>query len=717
MATRPGEVRINITGNADKLKKATSDATTNLNKFSTDTEGKLGKIGASFSNLGRNIGIGLAAIGAGAVVLGAKAITSASDLGETISKTKVLFGDAADEVIKFSETTARTLGQSKRDALDAADTFAIFGKAAGLTGTDLSGFSTELVTLSSDMSSFFNTSPQDAAAAIGSALRGEYEPIRRYGVLIDDASLKTEALELGIYDGNGALTAQQKTLAVNALIYKKTKDAQGDFARTSDGLANQQRILTATFEDVKAKLGTALLPIMTAVTNYIIDDFIPAFKEFWETHGPAIKEVLGKIVDKAKDVAKWLGEKVPAGIKKLGEFAKDNKPLIYGLAAAIGALAIALLAYKIQVIALQLPLAITAALSLITFSAAAWVVIGIVAAVALLIGVLVYLYFRFKVVRDIVDAVGRVFVSVFKGILEVVKVVVKWIVNRFKDFKNILFGVINSLKERWAKFWKQNGDAVMEAFNHIKNVIFTAFNIIKAFVMFQINAWVAVFKLLGKLLEPVFNMWKAIFEAFFAVLTNAWNAIWAVVKIVWDGIWAAISGAWGLILGVFMAIVHFINGDFGKAWSSIKGAVESAFNGVAGFLKSIWDAIVTVMEAGANSAIDVINLLIKGVNALPGVDFNLIGHVDWNKKPDTAGDSGRTFEATSFRHSGGTVPGAKGTSTLMNLAAGEVVLTAAQAARMNMGGGHTFNVNVSGSNATAADIAREIAWQMKTQGR
>lgn len=707
MATRPGEVRINITGNADKLKKATSDATTNLNKFSTDTEGKLGKIGASFSNLGRNIGIGLAAIGAGAVVLGAKAITSASDLGETISKTKVLFGDAADEVIKFSETTARTLGQSKRDALDAADTFAIFGKAAGLTGTDLSGFSTELVTLSSDMSSFFNTSPQDAAAAIGSALRGEYEPIRRYGVLIDDASLKTEALELGIYDGNGALTAQQKTLAVNALIYKKTKDAQGDFARTSDGLANQQRILTATFEDVKAKLGTALLPIMTAVTSYIIDDFIPAFKEFWETHGPAIKEVLGKIVDKAKDVAKWLGEKVPAGLKKLGNFAKDNKPLIFGLAAAIGALAIALLAYKIQVIALQIPLAITAALSLITFSAAAWVVIGIVAAVAVLIGVLVYLYFRFKVVRTVVDAVGRTFATVFKAIVKVAGVAIKWIVEKFKDFSKSVSGVIRSLTAAWDKWWKKNGAAVMEAFGHIKNVIMIAFGVIKKIVETYIAIYAAIFRTMFAVLKPVIQYVIDIFQT-----------LMPIIKAVWEVIWGYISFYIQLIKDIFMVVVNLINGDFGKAWQSLKDLVGNAWNGIFDIIKSVIDLILAAIRGVVNQTIAMFNLLIRGANLIPGINIPLIP--TWEAAGGNAPkavEEGKTSPSMPFRHSGGTVPGAKGTSTVMNLAAGEVVLTAAQAARMNMGGGHTFNINVSGSNANAADIAREIAWQMKTQGR
>lgn len=197
------------------------------------------------------------------------AVNAASDLNETVSKTGVIFGAAAKDVLAFGETTARTMGISKTAALDAASTFGVFGKAAGLTGTQLATFSTDFTALAADLASFNNTTPEDAIQALGAALRGESEPIRRYGVLLSDAVLKQEALNLGIYDGSGALTAQQKVLAAQAAIYKQTGDAQGDFARTSDGLANQQRILSASLQDTQAAIGKALLPVVQAVLPYL----------------------------------------------------------------------------------------------------------------------------------------------------------------------------------------------------------------------------------------------------------------------------------------------------------------------------------------------------------------------------------------------------------------------------------------------------------------
>jgi hypothetical protein len=262
---------------------------------------------------------------AGIAAAAVPAVNAASDLNETISKTNVIFGEAASEVQAFADTAATSLGQTRQQALDAAATFGTFGKAAGLTGQELASFSTDFTALASDLASFNNTSPQDAVLALGAALRGESEPLRRYGVLLSADAVAAEALALGLVTttvnqdkvniavqkadlalakhnetvakyGEGSmeaaktalqleqaenslntalegttdkLTAQQKTLATQSLIMKATTDAQGDFERTSDGLANSQRILTAQFKDLQAELGQVLLPIVERATKLL----------------------------------------------------------------------------------------------------------------------------------------------------------------------------------------------------------------------------------------------------------------------------------------------------------------------------------------------------------------------------------------------------------------------------------------------------------------
>jgi hypothetical protein len=217
---------------------------------------------------------------AGLAAAAGPAISAASDLGENLSKVGVIFGDSAKEIEDFASTAATKLGQSKNAVLQAAGTFGTFGKAAGLGGEDLATFSNDFTALASDLASFNNTTPEEAINAIGSALRGESEPLRQYGVLLNDAKLKAAALELGIYDGSGALTDQQKILAAQKVIYDETGDAQGDFARTSDGLANSQRQLSAQMEDLQVSIGQALLPVVEAI--------LPLVKDFaqWAADNP-----------------------------------------------------------------------------------------------------------------------------------------------------------------------------------------------------------------------------------------------------------------------------------------------------------------------------------------------------------------------------------------------------------------------------------------------
>ncbi len=228
-----------------------------------------------------------AAIGSIAAVI-KPAINAASDFQESTSKVNVVFGKASKSIKNFAATAATSLGQSKQSVLDAAGVFGTFGKAAGLAGDDLATFTTDFVTLSTDLASFNNTTPEEAITAIGAALRGESEPLRRYGVLLNDAVLKQEAMTLGIYDGKGALTAQQKVLAAQAAIYKQTGDAQGDFLRTSDGLANSQRTLGAVLKNVQIELGTKLLPAIQEFSNSLVDISL------WVQRNPETFSKIGK---------------------------------------------------------------------------------------------------------------------------------------------------------------------------------------------------------------------------------------------------------------------------------------------------------------------------------------------------------------------------------------------------------------------------------------
>jgi hypothetical protein len=279
MAGQSRTLKLSILADVDKLKQS-------LNVGSKDVDGFAGKIGDFSKKAAVAFAAVAAAAGAMAIKIGVDAVKAASDLSETVSKVGVLFGDTAKDIEKFADGAASSLGQTKQQALNAASTFATFGKAAGLSGQDLSKFSIDFVKLSSDLASFNNTSPEQAINAIGSALRGEAEPLRQYGVLLDDASLRQAALELGIISTTkNALTPQQKVLAAQALIYQQTGAAQGDFERTSDGLANKTRILTAELENAKVTIGEALLPIVLELATFFSENVIPIVQQVAEAFG------------------------------------------------------------------------------------------------------------------------------------------------------------------------------------------------------------------------------------------------------------------------------------------------------------------------------------------------------------------------------------------------------------------------------------------------
>jgi hypothetical protein len=208
---------------------------------------------------------GAAAAGVAIIALAKSSTQAASDMAESQSKVRVVFGKSAQSVEAFAQTSAKSLGMSRQAALDASGTFGNLFIALKLPQAEAAKMSTKMVSLASDLASFNNVKPEEALAALQSGLVGETEPLRKFGVNINDATLRQEALKLGLISTTkDALSPAVKAQASYALILDQTKTAQGDFARTSSGMANQQRIAQARFEDLQVTLGQKLLPVINA---------------------------------------------------------------------------------------------------------------------------------------------------------------------------------------------------------------------------------------------------------------------------------------------------------------------------------------------------------------------------------------------------------------------------------------------------------------------
>lgn len=221
------------------------------------------------SRLGGLFGIG-AGVGGGLVI--ARQLREAFDetvnLTEALNKAQQIFGDATESVTDFTDKSVENLFLTRSAALEAAANFGIFGRAAGLSGDQLSEFSTDLVQLATDLASFNNTSVDEAIRALQSGLSGEIEPLRRrFGVLLDQATLRQTAFAAGITETNRVLTQQERVLAASVEIFKQTTAAQGDAARTSEDFANSSKRAGAALTTAFAAALRGLIPIAEVITN------------------------------------------------------------------------------------------------------------------------------------------------------------------------------------------------------------------------------------------------------------------------------------------------------------------------------------------------------------------------------------------------------------------------------------------------------------------
>ena len=225
------------------------------------------KLSKTFGETFRSVAtplIAVASIGAISSFV-SKSVDAFAELEDSTAAAGVVFGDSMQTIIDQSNTAAQAIGISKQQVIDAAATFGTYGKSAGLAGKDLAGFATQMTSLAGDMASFKGKKPEQAIEAIGSALRGEMEPIRQFGVLLDDATLRSQAMKMGlIATTDEGLTPQVKVLAAQAAILAQTSDAQGDFARTSESTANTQKILAAESANLSAEIGEKLAPAIVA---------------------------------------------------------------------------------------------------------------------------------------------------------------------------------------------------------------------------------------------------------------------------------------------------------------------------------------------------------------------------------------------------------------------------------------------------------------------
>jgi len=326
----------------------------NLAKATKGAQGSFDKLGANFAKVGKNIAKVTAgiAIGLGAAIASQikPAIDAASDLSEGINAVNVSFGDAAEGILELGENAARGLGLSKTELFGIATQFSSFAGTIAGEGGNIVQVVDEISQRGADFASVFNLEVGDALGKFQSGLAGQSEPLRNYGIDLSAATVLAHALETGIFDGVGAMTESEKVQARYSSLMEQTDKVAGDFANTSDGLANQQRILKATLEDTRAEIGEKFMPIMQDIQTFILEKVIPAFTNFWEElidpNGEAQSQLgaTGEAMTKfaetfgiasnditSQQVFKWIGDSVISTIKMLTHLSVFTQEVFAGL--------------------------------------------------------------------------------------------------------------------------------------------------------------------------------------------------------------------------------------------------------------------------------------------------------------------------------------------------------------------------------------------------
>ena len=301
---------VTIAANATKLVSGLRTASSSIEKF------------------GRFAGNILKTFAASAAVAFVKfsvdAVKSASDLEQAIGGTEAVFGAFSRKMQQNSEKAAKSLGLSMESYQRLGTLTGTLLKGAGVPMDKLVGKTDTLLTLAADLAATFGGTVEEAATAMNAALRGEFEPIRKFGIALSQAAIQQEALRLSGKKRITELTSGEKIQAAQNLLLQQGADASGQFARESDTLANKQQVLNAQWDNLTAILGEKLLPVVGEVVGELSDyfsssagkrdlqdaaqafkDMATAMKEFWNWTKEA-KKVMDDISIVVYNIVKWL---------------------------------------------------------------------------------------------------------------------------------------------------------------------------------------------------------------------------------------------------------------------------------------------------------------------------------------------------------------------------------------------------------------------------
>lgn len=517
----------------------------------------------------KNVAVGMAklvtAAGAAAVALGTVAVNAAKDLEQSIGGVDAVFKDSADQMHKYAEAADEALGLSSNSYNELATTLGALLKNGGTPLDELGGKTNDLITLGSDMAAMFGGSTTDAVNALSSALKGERDPIEKYGVSLRQSSIDAKAAEMGFEKVGGALSAEATQAATLALIMEQTSDAHGAFGRESGTLSNKLERTKAKLENMAATIGTYLIPVVGAVVDWVAARLTPAMEglQRWiESTGiPAFRRFSDvwkvQILPALKNASTWIQTNVLPVLQRTGQWIIGtlipalsdgvrwivrNRDVIIPLVAAVTAGVAAWKTYQRTLLIVRAAKNAVAAAQLALNVAMRANPIGlIITAIIGLIAGLVTLYKSNESFRDLVQRVWEAIKSAIGG-------VVSWITDTaLPAIKGFIDAVIEG--------WNSVRDWTVNAWDTVKTTISTTWETIKTTISGAIAA----------VTGTVSTGWTSVKDW----TTSAWDTARTTVYNAWEQIKTSILNAIGSIKGTMTALPGNISSWIGSLGSTL----------------------------------------------------------------------------------------------------------------------------------------------------
>lgn len=287
-----------------------------------DSEGRLGKLGGVAKGAGLAVGAGMAAGAAAVVAFGGASIKAASDAEQSIGATETVFGKFSDKVIEKSNKAATAVGLSADEYRNNANLIGSLFKNQGVAADQLSAKTDKMIGLGADLAATFGGPTSAAVEALGSAFKGEFDPLEKYGISIKQSTINAELAARGQDKLTGAALKAAQQQATSDLIMRQSKDSLGAFGRENDTAAHQAQVLGAQWENLKAKAGAGLLPVVTKLGQFATNTLLPA---------------IDKLVPPVRDLALTIGQNLTPVIDQVGAKVTEFAPKAISMAQTIAA--------------------------------------------------------------------------------------------------------------------------------------------------------------------------------------------------------------------------------------------------------------------------------------------------------------------------------------------------------------------------------------------